>query len=244
MPPHRAGAVLVVLLALAAAPLAAQDAPPDPWTFKADLGYVIAGGNTDLQTLNIGDKITFDPAGALRFAQTASWIYSMTDDETTANLIAGELRGDYDITPRLAAYGTGGFYRNTFAGISRRFSEGVGLGYKAVLAPRDTLLFEGGASFFQERFTSRVTDDYTAARLAGSFKHLLSDKAWFSVGAQYLPQLDDVADYLFDANAELAAPLSGNVAIKLGYLLRFDSEPAPGFEDTDTIFTSGIQVAF
>jgi putative salt-induced outer membrane protein len=244
MPPRRSGAVLAVLLALAASPLAAQDAPPGSWAFTADLGYVITGGNTDLQTLNLGDKLTFDPAGAFRFTQTASWIYSMTDDETTANLIAGELRGDYDLTPRLAAYGTGGFYRNTFAGISQRFAEGVGLGYRAVLTPRDTLLFEGGVSFFQERLTSGIADDYTAARLAGWYKRLLSDKAWFSLRSQYLPQVEDLADYLLDASAELAAPLSANVAIKLGYLLRYESEPAPGFEDTDTVFTTGIQVGF
>lgn len=235
---------LAALLALTAAPLAAQDPPPDPWTFRADLGYVIAGGNTELQTLNFGDRITFDPAGAWRFAQTANWIYSTSEEETTANLIGGELRGDYDFTPRLSAYGFGGFYRNTFAGISRRLSEGVGVGFKPVLTPRDTLLVEGGVNFFQERLTSEVTDDYTSARLAGSYKRLLSDKAYVSLGTQFLPDLSDFGDYLLDARAELAAPLSASLAIKLGYLVRYESEPAPGFEDTDTVFTSGIQLNF
>jgi putative salt-induced outer membrane protein len=233
-----------VLLALVAAPLAAQEAPPRRWAVKADLGYVVAGGNTELQALNFGDKLTFDPAGALRFAQTGSWIYSTSDEETTANLIAGEVRGDYDLTPRLAAYGFGGFYRNTFAGVSRRFSEGIGLGYRPVLAPRDTLLVEGGVSLFQERQTSGLTDDFTTARLAGWYKHLLTDRAWVSLGTQFLPDLSDLGDYLLDANAELGAPLSTNVAVKLGYLVRYQSEPAPGFEDTDTVFTSGIQLTF
>ncbi len=232
------------LLALVAAPLAAQDAPSRSWAAKADLGYVVAGGNTELQALNVGDKLTFDPAGALRFAQTGSWIYSRSEGETTANLIAGELRGDYDLTPRLSAYGFGGFYRNTFAGVSRRFSEGVGLGYRPVLAPRDTLLVEGGVNFFQERQTAGLTDDFTTARLAAWYKHLLTDRAWVSLGTQFLPDLSDLGDYLLDANAELGAPLSANVAVKLGYLVRYQSEPAPGFEDTDTVFTSGIQLAF
>ncbi len=240
----RPGLVPAALFALVAAPLAAQDAPPDAWAFKADLGYVRASGNTDLQALSFGDKVTFDPAGALRFAQTGSWIYSESEEETTANLIAGEVRGDYDFNPRLSAYGFGGFYRNTFAGVSRRFAEGVGLGYKPVLAPRDTLLMEGGVNLFQERQTSGLTDDFTTARLAGWYKHLLTDRAWVSLGTQFLPDLSDFGDYLLDANAELGAPLSANAAIKLGYLVRYQSEPAPGFEDTDTVFTSGIQLAF
>lgn len=241
---HRRLAIPFVALAIAAAPLRAQDTLPDPWTFTADLGYVIAGGNTELQTLNLGEKVTFDPSGAWRFAQTAAWVYSESEDETTANLIGGELRGDYDFTTRLAAYGSVGYYRNTFAGISRRITEGAGLGYKAWLAPRDTLVLEGGVNLFQERLTSDVTDDYVSARAAGAYTHLLSDKAHFRLGAQFLPDLSDFADYHLDANAELAAPLSANVAIKLGYLLRYQSEPAPGFEETDTIFTSGIQVTF
>lgn len=244
MPRRPTRPALALLLVLAAGPLAAQDPPPDPWTFKADLGYVLVGGNTDLQTLNFGDKVTFAPAGAWRFAQTANWVYSESEDQSTANLIAGELRGDYDLTPRLAAYGTGGYYRNTFAGISRRFAEGVGLGYRPVLAPRDTLLAEAGVSFFQERTTADLSDDYTTARMAGWYKHLLASKAWFALGAQFLPDLSDFGDYLLDANAELAAPLSANIAVKLGYQLRYQSEPAAGFEDTDTIFTSGVQVTF
>ncbi len=240
----RRGLVPAVLLALVAAPLAGQEAPPRPWAVKADLGYVVAGGNTELQALNFGDRVTFDPAGALRFAQTGNWIYSRSDEETTANLIAGEVRGDHDFTPRLSLYAFGGFYRNTFAGVSRRFSEGTGLGYRPVLAPRDTLLLEGGANFFQERQTSGLTDDFTTARLAGWYKHLLTDRAWVSLGTQFLPDLSDLGDYLLDANADLGAPLSANVAVRLGYLVRFQSEPAPGFEDTDTVFTSGIQLSF
>lgn len=239
---HRLAAALAILLA--PAPLVGQEPAPDAWTFKADLGYVIAGGNTELQTLNFGDRITFDPAGAFRFAQSANWVYSKNEGETTANLIGGELRADYDFTPRLSAYGLGGYYRNTFAGISQRFSEGLGLGYKPILGERDTLLLEAGAGFFQERLTTDATDDFTTARLAGAYKHLLGEKAWFALGAQFLPDLADFGDYLLDANAELAAPLSANVAIKLGYLVRYQSEPAPGFEDTDTIFTSGIQLTF
>ena len=244
IPRPGAALVLAALVALPAVPLAAQDVPPDPWTFQGDLGYVIAGGNTDLQTLNLGEKVGFDPAGRWRFGQSAAWVYSQSDDETTANLIGGDLRGDYDFTERLGAYGSVGYYRNTFAGISRRITEGVGLGYKAWLAPRDTLVLEGGVNLFQERLTSDVTDDYTSARAAGTYKHLLSDKASFGLGAQFLPDLSDFADYLLDAHAELSAPLSANVAIKLGYLLRYQSEPAAGFEETDTIFTSGIQFTF
>ena len=38
------------------------------------------------------------------------------------------------------------------------------------------------------------------------------------------------------------APLSKRFAVKLSYAIRFDNLPEPGFERTDRVFTSGLQV--
>ena len=40
----------------------------------------------------------------------------------------------------------------------------------------------------------------------------------------------------------LVAPLTRNIAIRLGYLMRYDAVPSPGFRKLDTTFTTGIQV--
>ena len=42
----------------------------------------------------------------------------------------------------------------------------------------------------------------------------------------------------------LVAPLSDVIALKLSYAIRFDNLPEPGFEKTDRIFSSGVQVTF
>ena len=48
----------VVALALAAGTsLHAQDAPPPPWEFTSDLGFVNASGNTSVTTLNVGERL-------------------------------------------------------------------------------------------------------------------------------------------------------------------------------------------
>jgi putative salt-induced outer membrane protein len=238
---------LIGLALLLPVPLAAQDSvppPPKPWALTADLGYVKTGGNADLQTLNAGDKLTYDPGSPWRFTQTFLWVYSQSDEESEANQMGGELRADYDFTDRISAYGFGGFFRDPFAGISRRFTEGLGVGYKPILAPRDTLTLEAGMSFVQERNVLDVEREYAAGRLAGFYKHVLREGAWFTLGGQVLPNLDDSDDLRADAEAALVAPLSTHFAVKVGYLVRYDGQPEPGFEETDTIFTTGLQINY
>ena len=238
---------LLALAALLPVPLAAQDSvplPPKPWALTADLGYVVTSGNADLQTLNAGDKLTYDPESPWRFTQTFTWVYSQSDDETEANQMGGGLRADYDFTERISAYVLGGFFRDPFAGISRRFSEGIGLGYKPILAPRDTLTLEAGMNFIQERNVRDVEREYAAARLAGFYKHVLKEGAWISLGGQVLPNLDDADDLRADAEAAVVAPLSTHLAIKVGYLIRYDGQPELGFEETDTVFTTGLQLNY
>ena len=238
---------LLALAALLPVPLAAQDSvppPPKPWALTADLGYVITGGNADLQTLNAGDKLTYDPESPWRFTQTLTWIYSRSEDETEANQMGAGLRADYDFTDRISAYVLGGFFRDPFAGISRRFSEGIGLGYKPILAPRDTLALEAGLNFVQERNVLDVEREYAAGRVAGFYKHVLKEGAWITLGGQVLPNLDDSDDLRADAEAALVAPLSSHLALKVGYLVRYDGQPELGFEETDTVFTTGLQVNY
>ena len=34
------------------------------------------------------------------------------------------------------------------------------------------------------------------------------------------------------------------IGLRVSYLVRFDNQPEPGFEKTDRILTTGVQVAF
>ncbi|MGH7591145.1 MAG: hypothetical protein ACREL2_06865, partial [Gemmatimonadales bacterium] len=56
----------LALLILAAAPAARAQAPARPpavrrLEFQGDLGYVATGGNTNVTTYNIGEKVAFRP---------------------------------------------------------------------------------------------------------------------------------------------------------------------------------------
>jgi putative salt-induced outer membrane protein YdiY len=47
-----------------------------------------------------------------------------------------------------------------------------------------------------------------------------------------------------NAESALVAPLSDLLSLKLGYSIRYDKLPEPGFEKTDRVFSSGLQINF
>jgi len=228
---------------LAAAPALAQDTPPKVVTFTADFGFVNTAGNTDMTTLNAGEKVEWKP-GKVAFKQGFAIVYGETDGNTTTSNLRADLRADYPLSDDvLTLFGAFAFDRNRFAGIARRFEENVGLAFKAVRGDRNQLTFEAGASFTQQRDILEVSDNFTAARGAALFKHLFTETAYVQQSVEALPNLEDSEDLRINTETSLVAPLSKRVALKMSYVIRYDHLPEPGFKKTDRLFTSGIQIS-
>ncbi|MEO8198988.1 MAG: DUF481 domain-containing protein [Gemmatimonadota bacterium] len=219
----------------------AQEPAPRPVELTGEVGFVNTAGNTDLTTLNAGEKIKYTMT-RVTLNQFFALVYGETDGQTTTSLWRTGVRADYALSTRLAVFGSGAFDRNRFAGIQRRFEEGAGLGFKAIASERDKLEFEGGIAITQQRSTLGVDDDFTAARTAAMFQHNFKPTAYFLQTIEVLPNLETSEDLRINTETALVAPLSKRFAVKLSYVIRYDKLPEPGFKKTDRLFTSGLQV--
>ncbi|MGE5092235.1 MAG: YdiY family protein [Bacillota bacterium] len=233
-------ALAAILLSSAAGGVAsAQDT--SHVALVGDVGFVNAAGNTSLTTLNTGEKLTWT-RGAVKLGQQGAFIYGRTEGVTSASQLIAGLRADYALSSRLGVYGMGNFERNRFAGFARRFSEGAGLTLAALQTAADSLSFEGGLDLTQQRSITEVSDNFTSARAAANYRHHLNAKAFVSQFVEVLPDLETSKDLRVNSETAIVAPLSARFAVKLGYLIRFDNLPEPGFRKTDRLFTSGLQV--
>jgi putative salt-induced outer membrane protein len=237
-------AMSLVLLAGAAPRLQAQEADGQVH-LVGNLNFVNTAGNSDLTTLS-GDetlmKMTTD--SLWKFQQTASAVYGHSQDSTTASAFTAGVRVDRVLSSRLSAFAGGNWQRNRFAGIARRFEEILGLGYQLLALERDQLGIEAGASFNQQRSVAGLDDNFVAARAAGAYKHLLTDKAFIQELAEFLPNLETGKDFRINSETSLVAPISTAIALKLAYTIHFDNLPEPGFKKTDRVLSSGIQVTY
>lgn len=239
----RAHFVPVLAVASIAISAGAQGTPPKPLRFSGDIGFVNTTGNSEVTTLNVGERVDYK-TGRLGLAQTLGTVYGRTGGETNTSLWRGSLRADYALAPRLATYARVGFDRNRFAGIARRLDEGVGLAYRLLETGRDTLTTEAGGSLVQQRSTRGVSDAFAAARGAATYRHQFTGKAYFLQLAEALQNLETGKDLLINTESSLVAPLSSSIALKVSYVIRFDNLPEPGLEKSDRILTSGLQISF
>jgi putative salt-induced outer membrane protein len=235
--------VAALLLALPSAAAAQEE--PRRFTFLASLGYVNAAGNMDFTSLTGEERVDYVTADSTwRYGQHLAAVYGKTSDSTTANALRLGGRVDRFVTSRLSAFAGVGWERNRFAGISRRLEELVGLAYLLLASPSDELRVEGGASFNQQRSVAGLSDEFVAARAAAAYKHTFFEKAYFQQLAEVLPNLETGDDLRVNAESALVAPLSDLLSLKLGYAIRYDKLPEPGFEKTDRVFSSGLQITF
>lgn len=237
--------VLAGCTLLAPAALAAQDPPKKPVAATANVSFVDAAGNTDVTTLSGDQRLEYAPLeSGWTFTEFASVVYGRTEGETSANALKAGVRADRAITARLSAFGGASYERNRFAGIARRFEEIAGLAYKVLDLPRDRLTAEAGASFNQQRNLDGIDDNFVAARMAGGYRHLFTEHAWIQQQLELLQNLEVNEDTRINSETSLIAPLSARFAVKVAYTVRFDNLPEPGFEKTDRILSSGLQVTF
>lgn len=238
--------------------LAAQDAPPKTRSFTADFGFVNASGNTSVTTLNVGNKFVANTVDKrVIFTQLFNAVRSRADGATNAENFRGQLRLDYGIGGRLYLFGLTGWDRNVPGGVRRRFEETIGLAYKAITLPNDELGLEVGLSLFQQRNVVPVTagnfdDNFKAGRAAGLYKHVFNKASFFTQALELIPNFDDGDDFRVNSESAFIAPISTNIGLKLGYVIRYDNLPGlkagsttgQRLEKTDRFLTAGITASY
>lgn len=218
--------------------------PLDTVTFTGDVGFVNTSGNTELTTVNVGDKLEL-ATGGWAVVQKFGVIYGTSEGETTTSLWRGSLRGDRELTARIRVFVLSEFERNTFAGIGSRYAESIGLAAKLIAGEHDRLDAELGVGFvWQNAEGDGVDKEFSSGRAALMYTRALGEKARLGQSIEFMPNLKTSDDLRINAETSLTAPISAGIAMKAGYAVRYDGLPEPGFETTDRILTTGLQVTF
>jgi len=242
---RRSSGVLFALagLVLGTTPVLAQDDEVDAVTFTVDAGFATTSANSDVTTITGGQSFSWT-SGHYILSQAFDVLFNQTNDSTTAESYAGNVRGDRTFGPseRLSIFLDLRGSRNRFAGIDRRTEQALGVSWDAVKTAKDLVAVEGAATAVQQRGTNGVSRNYPAALAGARYVHTFKKDATFSLRGQYIPNLENGNDYRLIGESKLLAPITGTISLSFTYLIRYDNEPEPGFGKTDRFFTSGIQL--
>ena len=224
-----------------ALPQATRRVPPIHFT--GDAGFVSTSGNSTVQTLNLGDKITAK-VDAFTFTQQFAVVHGESDGSTIAASWHGMLRTDMSVHDGVGVYGSVTYERNTLAGLAARIGTVTGLSAQLLKSKTDKLVLEGGVSVTTQRgIVPNLQDqDFLGGRAATAFTHQLGPRASFAQSVELLPNFREGADLRINTETALLAPFTSKAAVKLSYVIHYDGVPEPGFYSTDRLFTSGIQI--
>jgi putative salt-induced outer membrane protein len=243
---HRAGRFSAIVLAavlVTAGTAAAQENTEDAWSGSLGLSLVATSGNSDTQTLglDLAVKKKPDPWG---WEATATYLKSEQDGDTTAERYGGSLRGDRKLSERWALFSAVSAEHDAFAGYDLRGVLELGASYSALRGPVHELSLDAGLSWTTEDRIAGEDQDF----MGGVFglKYGWHPRKGTVVGQKlvWYPNFDQTSDWRLTSETTLQAALSERLALKFGYQVRYDHEPVPGFDETDTTTTVSIVVGF
>lgn len=245
-----APALLPAQVAPTVTPPAAEAAkPPAKRTpvikFTGDLGFVSTSGNTSVQTLNVGDKVSAK-FGIVTISQQFSVVHGRSKGQTVTSLYRGSVRTDVAIEKTFGLYTSVNFERNLFAGLVSRLAGVVGISAELFATPQDRLVIESGVSLNRQRnvdTAKRPDVDNLGGRAASAYTHKFGPKASFAQSIELLPNFRDPEDLRINTESAILAPITKDVGVKLSYVIRYDGLPNSGYQATDRLFTSGIQIS-
>ncbi len=217
--------------------------PPGAVRFAGDVGFVSTGGNSSVQTLNLGDKIVAT-AAHFTFTQQFGIVHGRSRGTTVSSNWQALARADLSVQKIVAAYAAVTWDRNIFSGVSARVATNTGLSASVVRTSTDKLVFEGGVSYTTQHGvgSTGVNRDFFGGRAATSYVHHIGPHAAVSQSVELLPDFHDSADLRVNTESDLLAPLTRQIAMKFSYIIHYDGVPEPGYLSTDRLFTTGIQV--
>ena len=215
-----------------------------PVKFTTDAGLVSTSGNTDITTVSVAEHLEVR-TGAWRFDQLFSVIYGETDGDATTSLWTGALRAGRDLSSRVSLFVLGTYDRNTFAGIESRITPQLGVNAKVVDQELNKLQLELGVGYtWQQSVPPGVDEEFSGGRGAVFYQHNFGPKAKFTQLLAFLPNFKTSADLRINSETALTAPITAGIAMRVGYSIRYDGLPEPGFKDTDRTLTTGVQLTF
>lgn len=222
---------------------------PAVFNGSAELGYVSVTGNKDTESLNTRLSATYE-VNKWRHSGFLSVVTSSTEEEVGGVVVESDTRKftaqaktDYKFSDRAYAFGIVDYDDTKYSGFDYQMSFALGLGYSFIKDDIQTLDGEIGFG----RRTSKtetvpsVTNDETITRIAGKYTRKLSETSLFE---QHLSTEIGDDNTITKSYTGLSAKMLENLALKVSYSLKHQSDVPPGVNKRETITAFNVVYSF
>jgi putative salt-induced outer membrane protein len=218
------------------------------WSGKAEAGLVVASGNTDTKSANA----KLDMASTLekwKHAAGFEAVYAASDGRSSGQRWEVHEQSDYSFSARNFGFGAARYENDRFSGFQYQTTVSGGVGRHFIDTERTKLTGTAGVGykFFETRDTF---DDDTGVLLQdGSsgneavFRGTLDFSRSLTATTRLLDKflVESGTDNTFVQNdIAIQVKVSDVLALAAGYSVRRNTDPPPGFGQTDTLTTLNL----
>lgn len=223
---------------------------PEPWRLgegmkfsgRVNVGLQYNRGNTDT------DETDADANLELRDIKNRYNIFGIVEDDESEGITTKKMynvRADYDrfVTQKTYLTALTSYEKDELAELDRRMKYGGGVGYQVFDDKKKKLSFELGPVWVDEEFTTGEEDDYWGAGwLVNYEQELITDSLQFYHRQEGTWNLEETDEILLDAWFGLRSPIYGGIVGSGEFVVKYDSDPATGSDDTDTQY--GLKLGY
>ncbi len=245
----------------AAAAKAAAAAPSATWSGTAGLGLISVTGNAKALTFSVNATVERKSqewifTGKVNSAYGTAQPAGSNTSQVNALNAAGQLRADRRFNPMLSIFLLGGLETDHVQSVELRgYGEaGVALiwwdlkeaDFSKGFFRTDLGFRYSRESRFQYYPTVQSLPGVTliAPRFGAAFRYALNKGIIFTQDAEILPNVTGDSRVLVNGQSKLSTRLTDGVSLGVGFLVKYDSAPAPSRVSTDTSLIVGLEVAF
>ncbi len=229
---------------------------PDGWSGSLAAGYVATSGNSDNSTANLQGEVKLDQ-GRWHHSALATGLGSSADNDSTAEAYKAQLKSKYDLNDTIYLFGLAEYNKDRFSAYDHQIFEAAGLGWRVYRSTTQELNLEAGVGATQSKLaqldvcgvdpdppclTSSERDaGGFIGRLGADYHWHLSETALFS---QKLSSTIGSDNTYLESLTELQANVVGNLALVLGYLVKYNTDVPAEVDDTDTQTSISLKYTF
>lgn len=239
---NRIFASLALGFAAVAAPALAQDAAPKKWESSAALGATVTKGNSDTLLFNANVQSTRKwDKNVLQLG--ADGAYGENQSIKNTEVFHAFTQFNRLFTDHVFGYLRADGMHDSIADVDYRFTVSPGVGYYFIKNERMTLSGEVGPGFITEK-VGGIRKDYLSLRVAERFDYKINDRAKLWQTAEWLPQVDDLNNYIINAEIGVDTKITTNLSLRVVLQDTYDNEPAANRKKNDLKLIAGVAYSF
>ena len=225
------------------------------WRGSGGLAFSATSGNNRSNSLQLNaDALRATTADKITLGAAANYASNKNSGtkETTSNKWGMFGQYDFNLTPRLFAFGRLGLDGDELIDLNLRSSVAAGLGYKLIDSKETSFEVFGGVGYTTDKYDvaqtiGNKTDtrfSRTSLYLGEASSHQLSATTSFKQRLDLYPGLTGDKAKLAKFTASLNVAMSSTLGLTLGVVDTYNSKPPAGAKKNDLGVFTGVTVKF